>query len=59
MKMKNFIGHKCKIEIRRDVPLFYTGTIIDIDNNIITFEDREGKVYSYNTSLISEIHTTE
>lgn len=57
--MKNFIGHKCKIEIKRDMPLFYTALILDIDNNIITFKDREGKVYSYNTSLISEIHETE
>lgn len=49
-------GKKAKIEVLRDGrKLFFTAEILSEDENLITFMDREGCVYSFNKKEILEI----
>lgn len=47
---------KVRLEIIKDGrKLKYTATIINIDDNQITFLDRFGKTYSFNRQLVQEM----
>lgn len=47
---------KVKIFINQDGKrLIYTATIIEYDDNLITFIDRQGAVYSFNKKNVLEI----
>ena len=49
-------GKKVKIEILKDgKKLFYTASIISIDNFHITFIDRDCVTFSFNKNLVREI----
>lgn len=57
--MKEWTGRVCKIEIKKDISLFYTAMIVYADDKIISFVDREGKNYVFNNNDIEQISEME
>lgn len=52
----DFISLNAKIEILKDEErLIYTATIIDLNENYITFIDKFGKTYSFNHEVVKQI----
>ena len=55
--MDGFIGRKCKIHIKiGESNLFYTGTILSMNDFQITFSDRHSDIYLFQTKDVVEIH---
>jgi formylmethanofuran dehydrogenase subunit E-like metal-binding protein len=56
-KDKSFwIGKHATIEILKDnTKLFFKAVVIEYNDKLITFSDRNGKVFSFNTSLVQQI----
>ena len=51
-----WINKKAKIEILKDnKKLIYTATVLDLTDLQITFKDRDGEIFSFNTSLIQQM----
>ena len=50
------INKRAKIEIRKDGKrLIFTADILAFDGAIITFKDRHGVTYSFNSDLVQEM----
>ena len=51
-----WIGKKVKIEILKDnTHLNFNALILEYDNKIITFKDRDGLIFSFNVDLVQQI----
>jgi len=53
---KFWIGKKVKIEVLKDgMKLFFTATILEYDDNSITFIDRDKEIFSFNKNLVVQM----
>ena len=56
--MKQYIGEKCKIHIKRgEKDLFYTAKILDVNETHMTFIDKYDKKYSFRITEIIELRS--
>jgi len=56
MKMKHLIGKECKLHIKKDgEDLYYSAYILDVNDYLISFQDKYGEVFSFPIKDIDEI----
>lgn len=55
-----WVNKRAKVEIVKEgTKLFFTATILDLDDNHITFSDRTGVVYTFPRICINEMKLIE
>ncbi len=52
----NWIGKRIRLELLKDgEKLFYTATIIKLDDSEITFKDRDGLLFSFKKEFVVQM----
>lgn len=58
--MRELIGKKCKISIKCDNKfLFFTGTILEITEKHISFQDKFGELCFYNLDCVIQVREVQ